>query len=153
MAKSSEDDGMIEHRAIQLFDAMKGVTNSQVTARRASAGGNLLTVKFQRDGMDRWGWYFEKGDVRRPLYNAEEVASFIEAQMTGGFLAQLMRSPSTSEFFKMVTMSILTFIFAIAVIYIVIFNPDNKSLQVLTGLLGLTIGYFVGKADDGKKQN
>jgi len=73
--------------------------------------------------------------------------------MTGGFLAQLMRSPSTSEFFKMVTMSILTFIFAIAVIYIVIFNPDNKSLQVLTGLLGLTIGYFVGKADDGKKQN
>ena len=54
---------------------------------------------------------------------------------------------------KLFVISILTIIFASAVIYVVIREPDNKSLQVLTGLLGLSIGYFVGKTDAPKIGN
>jgi len=36
----------------------------------------------------------------------------------------------------------------IAVICIVGLDPHNPSLQILTGLLGLTLGYFVGKGQD-----
>ena len=57
---------------------------------------------------------------------------------------------STPDLIKLLVVSGLTVMFAIALIYLVITQPENKSLQVLTGLLGLTLGYFVGKSDTSK---
>ena len=51
------------------------------------------------------------------------------------------------EFLKVVVVYILTFMFTVSVVFIVIWQPENKSLQVLTGLLGLTLGYFVGRTE------
>lgn len=50
------------------------------------------------------------------------------------------------DYLKLLVTSGLAIMFSLAVIWIVINKPDNQSLQVLTGLAGLTIGYLVGQS-------
>jgi hypothetical protein len=137
----------IVDRAVEAFATQKNVSNPVAQGESSMAGGTLVTVKFQRDNRDSWAWYFEKGEVQKVLFRPEDMASFITSQIKPGTLSDLIRSTSFSELIKTIMVSILTLIFAISVILIVARDPDNKSLQVLTGLLGLTIGYFVGKTD------
>lgn len=51
------------------------------------------------------------------------------------------------DFVKLVVIAVLALSFGAAVLYVVLMQPENKSLNVLTGLLGLTTGYLVGKKE------
>jgi hypothetical protein len=137
----------VRTRAIEFFEKLRGVSQPEAAEESNIAGGILVAVKFKREGVDTWAWYFEKGEIRKPLYRGTELAAFIEGQITPRPFRDLIRATPFQDLIKLTVVSALTVIFAIAVIYIVIDQPDNKSLQVLTGLLGLTIGYFVGKVD------
>ncbi len=105
--------------------------------------GNLYTVVFKgEDGYWRENYVYERGS---------KVIAYLDLREMildrGNGLIPSLRDP---EFIKLMVISILTFMFAIAVTYLVIHTPDNKSLQVLTGLLGLTIGYLVGNVQTQK---
>src|ERR1700723_3664670 len=94
--------------------------------------GNLCTVVFKgEDGYWRENYVYERGS---------KVVAYVDLRETildrGNGLIPFLRDP---EFIKLIVISTLTFMFAMAVTYLVITTPDNKSLQVLTGLLGLTI--------------
>ena len=102
--------------------------------------GKLYTVTFKgEDGHWRENYVFERGKTLKPYYSIRDM---IKDSTTG-----IIPRATDTEFVKLMVISILTILFAVAVVWIVAVNPENKSLQVLTGLLGLTLGYFVGKGD------
>lgn len=143
-----EDVGELRTRAVDYLSKIKGISDVNPTGDTDLAnGGAVVTARLKENGEDSWGWYYEKGDVKRALFTGEEIAQFI-AKTTAGrsFLYNLSAAPPL-DVIKICVVSVLTLAFAVAVIAIVARDPDNKSLQVLTGLLGLTLGYFVGKSD------
>jgi hypothetical protein len=136
-------------RAVAFFETLRGVSEPEAAEQVGIAGGTLVAIRFKRDGLDTWAWYFEKGEIKRALYRGTELAAFIDNQ-SSRTIGALIKEMPLQDLIKLTVVSILTFIFAFAVIYIVMRDPENKSLQVLTGLLGLTIGYLVGKVDTPK---
>jgi hypothetical protein len=135
-------------RAVQYLQGIKGVSDVQAKASSdISGGGVLVTTSLKRDGRDTWGWYFEKGEIQKALFTGEEIALFISKVVSPKSVRQLIGDTPIIELAKLAVMSFLTLVFSIAVVAIVILNPGNQNLQILTGLLGLTIGYFVGKGD------
>jgi hypothetical protein len=147
----TETDGSgdsVENRAIESFEALKGVSGAGFREKVNVAGGTLVAVRHKGDdGKDSFGWYFEKGEIKTNLRNTTEVARFIEGQIATNPFSEVVRRTPFPELAKIAVISVLALILLFAVIYIVINNPENKSLQVLAGLLGLTIGYFAGRVD------
>ena len=150
--ETSSSDTVRIH-AVEFFEKLKGVSEPKAAEQNTIAGGILVAVRHKKDGTDNWGWHFEKGEIRKSLSRGTDLAMFIEGQMAQKPFSDFIRTTPFLELMKLCVVSVLTILFAIAVIYIVIQEPDNKSLQVLTGLLGLTIGYFVGKTDTPKIGN
>lgn len=142
------DSNEVRDRASDYLGALKGISAVEPFAIDALPdGGTLVTAKLKNNGDDSWGWYFERGDIKRAFFAPEELAQYISASaIQRTFLGRLLDAPPL-ELIKATVVSFLTFMFSVAVIYIVISMPDNRSLQVLNGLLGLTIGYLVGKGD------
>ena len=138
----------IRDRASDYLGALKGISAVEPFVTDSMPdGGMLVTTKLKNNGDDSWGWYFEKGDIKRAFFAPEELAQFISASaMQRSFASRLLDAPPL-DLIKTVVVATLTFVFSGAAIYIVISMPENKSLQVITGLLGLTIGYLVGKGD------
>jgi len=114
------------------------------------AGGDLLTIRDEVNGTRTYGWYFEKGDNSKLLFTGEEIATYIASRSTSNPLMDYVQTTRFPKVVKLAVVAGLAIAFSVAVIFIVIHTPDNKSLQVLTGLAGLTIGYFVGKSDTPK---
>jgi hypothetical protein len=109
-------------------------TKTQVTYE---GPGHIYQVDFLGENQN---WYrnyvLETGDQRRVYDTIDKL------------LTRLSRSPwADPEYVKLMVISLITFLFAVAFIYLVAVQPENKSLQVLTGLLGLMLGYFVGKRE------
>jgi hypothetical protein len=111
--------------------------------------GSLSRVDFKRkDGSSKtvYAWAPELDAKSGRLRGGIEIFD-----NTDQLIPFVSRAPTTkthdTDFIKLIVVSVLTFMFAVSVIYVVIAMPENKGLQVLTGLLGLTIGYFVGKGD------
>jgi hypothetical protein len=110
--------------------------------------GSLSRVDFKRkDGSGKtvYGWAPELDKKSGRLRGGIEIFENTDQLIPFVSRAPTIKSHDT-DFIKLTVISVLTFMFA-SVIYVVIAAPENKSLQVLTGLLGLTIGYFVGKGD------
>lgn len=145
-------EGEIRDRAIDYLGALKGISDVEpFVIDSLPDGGMLVTTKLKNKGDDTWGWYFEKGDIKRAFFAPEELAQYISSlAIPRQFVDRLLDAPPL-ELIKTAVVSFLTLIFSISVIYIVIHSPENKSLQVITGLLGLTIGYLVGKGDQSLK--
>ena len=136
--KSSPNDRIIES-VKQLSSGWKNTDFSKRPPEKVGSG-KLYTVVFKgEDGLWRENYVFEKGSDIRPYSNIRDVLR----DTSNGIIP----SWKDQDFVKLIVISILTGIFSISVIGIVILNPDNKSLQVLIGLLGLTLGYLVGKGD------
>jgi len=151
MTDTSGSPDTLEKRAIESFEALKGVEGAEFREKVKIAGGTLVGVRHKGDdGKDRFGRYFENGEIKTNLKNTTEVARFIEGQIAPRPFAEFIRTTPFPELAKLTVVSVLAFILLVAVIYLVIQQPENKSLQVLTGLFGLTLGYFVGKADTPK---
>ena len=130
----------------RIIDAIKqlnaGYSNTEYAKRSPEdlGAGKLYTVVFKgADQQWRENYVFERGDKVKAYYTIREA---LRDSFTG--IIPMWRD---QEFIKLLVVAILTAAFATAVIGIVVWDPDNKSLQVLTGLLGLTLGYFVGKGD------
>ena len=140
--------GEIRDRASDYLGALKGISDVEPFATDSLPdGGMLVTAKLKNLGDDSWGWYFEKGDIKRAFFAPEELAQFISASSIQRTFGDRLLDAPPLNLIKTTVVSVLTFIFSAAVVFIVIDKPENKSLQVLTGLLGLTIGYLVGKGD------
>jgi hypothetical protein len=135
----------IEDRGVRYFDTLKGVSNAEATAKLEVAGGTLVTIKHQKDGKDAWAWYFEDSKTQVALKNTLETAGFIEGRLKPLSFTRLISETTFPELVKLGVMSVLAIVFAFATVYLVIKEPDNKSVQLITGLLGLTLGYFLGK--------
>ncbi len=128
------------------------LTTARVVETKPFLLGSLSRVDFRRkDNSTKtvYAWTPEPdAKTGRPrggievFDNTDQLIPFVSRPPT-----DITKKAYDIGFMKLVVVSILAFMFAISVIYIVISAPDNKSLQVLTGLLGLTIGYFVGKGD------
>ena len=138
----------IRDRASDYLSALKGISDVFPSAIDTLPGeGTLVTNKLKLNGEDSWGWYFEKGDIKKAFFAPEELAQFISSSnIQRPFYDRLLDAPPL-ELIKTTVVALLTLVFSIAVISIVIAKPENQSLQVLTGLLGLTMGYLVGKGD------
>jgi hypothetical protein len=149
MSDNSSTDDAVGKRAVAYFEALRGVTVPVSAEQISIAGGTLVAVNYKKDGVDNWAWYFEKGEIKKAVYRGTELVTFLDSQ-SKKTIVDLIKEMPFQDTIKLTMVSTLTIVFACAVIYIVIRDPDNKSLQVLTGLLGLTIGYFVGKVDTPK---
>jgi hypothetical protein len=110
---------------------------------RPLGSGKLYSVKF-KGSDDVWheNYVFERGSDRRAYWSLHDLILDSNTNLVPTF-----RDP---DYLKLVVVCGLTVLLIIAVILIVAFEQENKSLQVLTGLLGLTLGYLVGKGDTKK---
>jgi hypothetical protein len=138
-------DPVIE--TLQQFHAGMGYKNDFSTYRRGgpkSVGQRYIYPIVFKGERDRWytNYVCEKGG-RRSAYS--DVIQMLDDKNIG-----LILSETRTDLLKIIVVSILTMFFAIAVVYITIFDPDNKALSILNGLLLLTIGYFVGKSESTK---
>ena len=125
------------------------LTTARIVETKPFLLGSLSRVDFKRkDGSSKtiYAWAPEVDSKSGRLRGGIEIFD-----STDQLIPFVSRAPTTRAydigFIKLAVVSVLAFMFAVSVIYVVISAPDNKSLQVLTGLLGLTIGYFVGKGD------
>ena len=126
--------------AVQALNA--GWKNTEYSKRRPQpiGKGSMYTVVYKgQDDIWREDYVFEIGETRRAYH---EVSTLVLDPLNNVIARQY-----STDFIKLIVVSLLTLMFATSVIYLAISAPENKSLQVLTGLLGLTIGYFVGKVD------
>jgi hypothetical protein len=145
----SEAGGGIRERAEKFLGNIKGITDVKARDKvdEIAGGGKLVTCEIKRNGDNTWGWYFEKDEIKEALFTGEEIAKFIANVVSPKSFVNVISSTPPVELIKLTVVSSLTLLFSIAVILVVVIRPDNPSLQVLTGLLGITIGYFVGKGD------
>lgn len=142
------DERQLRQRAREYLERIQNITDvSPITEDFLDGGGWIVTARLKDTGADSWGWYYENGDVQKALFNGEEIAKFISRTTVRRSLGTYVMGTPFLDLAKMIVVALLTIGFSIAVVYLVITKPDNQSLQVLTGLLGLTLGYFVGKVD------
>lgn len=139
----------VQERGVRYLSNMRGITDVSAIRQpeEIAGGGMLVTTQLKREGRDTWGWYYEKGEITKALFTGEEIAKFISQQVAPKTFKEIMRSTPLIELVRMVVISVLTLLFSISVVFVVIRDPQNQSLQILNGLLGLTIGYFIGKVE------
>jgi hypothetical protein len=133
-----DSEGIIN--AVKQLNAGYNNTDYGVRQPEDVAGGKLYTVVFRGENKE-WmeNYVFVRGKFIKAYFTVRDVIVDSNNSIVPKWRDQ--------EFIKLAVVSLLTVMFALAVVGIVLWNPDNKSLQVLTGLLGLTLGYFVGKSD------
>jgi hypothetical protein len=78
--ETSSSDTVRIH-AVEFFEKLKGVSEPKAAEQNTIAGGILVAVRHKKDGTDNWGWYFEKGEIRKSLSRGTDLAMFIEGQM------------------------------------------------------------------------
>jgi len=108
-------------------------------------GANIYRVSFKgADGVWRENYVYERGNKRIAYYNIRELLMSRDND--------LFPSEANLDLIRLWAVIVFTTIFGIAVIYFVKTSPENKSIQFLTGFVGLGIGYLVGnKPFSGKK--
>ena len=127
------------------------LTTARVVETKPFLLGSLSRVDFKRkDGSSKtvYAWAPES-DAKSGgrLLGGIEIFDNTDQLIPFVSRAPIATKTYNADFVKLVVVSFLALMFAGSVIYIAVTAPDNKSLQVLSGLLGLTIGYFVGKGD------
>ena len=131
--------------AVEALNA--GYQNSDYAKRGPDqiGGANIYRVAFKgRDGVWRENYVYERGSKRIAYYNIRELLMSRDND--------LFPSETDHNLIRLWAVIAFTTIFGLAVIYIVIASPENKSIQFLTGFVGLGIGYLVGnKPFSGKK--
>lgn len=131
--------------AVEALNA--GYLNSGYAKRGPDqiGGANIYRVVFQgRDGVWRENYVYERGNKRIAYYNIRELLMSRDND--------LFPSEANLDLVRLWAVIAFTTIFGIAVIYLVIRSPENKSIQFLTGFVGLGIGYLVGNRPfSGKK--
>ena len=145
-SSNNPNDPVIE--ALQQFHRSLGYRKNDASSYRRggpkSIGqGSLYPIVFRGEN-DQWytNYVYEKGP-RRTAYI--DIIGMLEDKNLG-----LIPSETRTDLLKIGVVSVLTILFAIAVVYLIIFDPENKALSILNGLLLLTIGYFVGKSESPK---
>lgn len=131
--------------AVEALNA--GYQNSDYAKRGPDqiGGANIYTVVFKgADGEWRENYVYERGNRRIAYHNIRELLMSRDND--------LFPSETNLDLIRLWAVIAFTTIFGIAVVYLVITSPDNKSIQFLTGFVGLGIGYLVGnKSLSGKK--
>ena len=125
-----------------VSDMNEGYNNTNYRCSMPSkfASGFLYEVSFEgEDGYWRQNFVFQKGADFRPYSNLKDLL----ADSSNGIVTPM----SDPEYAKLIFIILITLVTLVAVIFLVIQQPDNKSLQILSGILGLLIGYLVGKRD------
>ena len=132
------------HKADPILDAVKasnaGFNNSRYTRQQLTYGGtrNIHRVDFLGEDQN---WY--QNFVLERRGKGLRVYDTIDK-----LLVEVAASPwGDHDYVKLVVIAVLALSFGAAVLYVVLVQPENKSLNVLTGLLGLTTGYLVGKKE------
>lgn len=117
-------------------------TDYSVKEPQALGRGHLYPVSFKGgDGIFRENYVYT---VSNKTLAYKSIKDALRDSMSG--IVPFWRDV---DILKLYIVTFLTITFSVAVIWIVIRDPENKALQVLSGLLGLTIGYIVGKNDKG----
>jgi hypothetical protein len=132
-----EDDPIIA--AVIRLNA--GYTNSDYEKRDPVRIGDSLVyiVTFKGENGFWYQNYVYQKDER--LTGFQDLAALLLASEK-----DLHKHGLNLEFLRMSSVIAFTLLFSVAVIWLVFRQPDNKALQILTGFVGLGLGYLVGKA-------
>jgi hypothetical protein len=103
--------------------------------------GNIYTVSFIGENKE-WRSNFVYERPGKELLAYSDLRDMLLDRSNG-----LITSYPSIEFIKVLAVILLALILTGAVIGIVWQNQDNKNLTLLTGFLGSTIGYLIGKSD------
>jgi hypothetical protein len=107
-------------------------------------GANVYTVVFKgKSGTWYENYVYERGEKRIAYWN---LADMLMARDN-----DLIPSGANLELIRMAAVIAFTLLFGAATIYIVVTNQDNKSLQILTGVVGLGLGWLVGSQSTSHK--
>jgi hypothetical protein len=136
-----------------VIDAVKrlnsGWNNTDYSRRDPVQLGkaSLYTVAFKgQDGYWRENYVYELANKRIPYSDLKQLLT----DRNNG----LVSTAKDRDFFALLVVAALASIFALAVIYLAIWQPDNsKSLQALTGVFGLVFGYFLGTSRPGQRSD
>lgn len=73
-----DDAGDLRTRAVDYLSIIIGIADVNPTGETDLAnGGAVVTARLKGNGEDGWGWYYQKGEVKRALFNDEEIAQFV----------------------------------------------------------------------------
>lgn len=151
-SEKSANNLSIEQRAEDYIKGIRNATTLKPRKARPIAGGQMVTVEYYINGDNKvhWEWYYEKNGLVTTVSSGEEIADLVESQMpTKRIRDKLVPDTTTFEGLKTIVMAIMALLFALAVIIASLWPSltNSSSLQILNGLLGLTLGFFVGKGD------
>ena len=140
--RSPSDDPVID--AVKTLNA--GYDNTDYAKRSAVQIGKarIYTVVFKgQDGYWHENYVYESGSTRIAYLDLERMLNARDND--------LIPSARDPDYIRTMVVAVFTLVFGIAVVYVAVWDSKNPSLQVLTGLLGLGLGYFVGTKSPAQK--
>lgn len=110
-------------------------------------GANVYKVTFE--GQE--GGYFENYVFQRGMKDPIPYSSL--GELLNAKNNDLIPDGPNLELVRLVAVVCFTLMFGAAVIYVVVQPTENKSVQILTGFVGLGLGYLVGKSPEAGKKD
>jgi hypothetical protein len=130
----------INERAVMFIEKIKGISEALVITVDDVAGGLLATLKLKRDGVDSWGWYFEKGEIKKALFTGEEIAKFIAKELSGrGVFSSFLGLINAGDSYAV---SLRFLVIAFAVIYFA-FSFTGNGANIFVFLVTMAIAAFL----------